>query len=56
VAELEHNLECPAADHDYIDAGQELLEPVRLLLARGQEVERVVLASEESIDAHATED
>src|SRR5438034_4387675 len=31
VSELQHNLESPAADHHYIDAGKEFREPVRLL-------------------------
>jgi hypothetical protein len=56
VSELQHNLESPAADHDYIDAGKEFLEPVRLLLACLQEVERVVRASQKAIDAHSAED
>jgi len=51
VSELQHNLESPAADHDYIDAGKEFLEPVRLLLTCIQEVERVVRASQKAIDA-----
>src|SRR5262249_40964233 len=32
VSELPHDLEGPAADHDYIDAGEEFVEPVRHLL------------------------
>src|SRR5262249_22030612 len=32
VSEFQHDIEGPAADHHYIDTGEELLEPVRLLL------------------------
>jgi hypothetical protein len=53
VAELQHDLEGPAADHDDIDAGKEFREPVRLLLTGVQEVERVVWASQKTIDAYA---
>src|ERR1043166_4978596 len=56
VSELQHNLKSPAADHYYIDAGKEFLEPVRLLLTCVQEVERVVRASKKPIDAHSAED
>ncbi len=51
VSELQHNLESPAADHHYIDAGKEFREPVRLLLTCLQEVERVIQAGQKPIDA-----
>jgi len=51
-----HDIEGPAADSDYIHAGEEFLEPVRLLLTGVQEVKRVVRASQKAIDAHSTED
>jgi len=38
VSEFQHDIEGPAADHDYIDAGEEFLEPVRFLLTCVQEV------------------
>jgi hypothetical protein len=56
VSELQHDFEGPAADHDYIDASEELLEPVRLLLAGMQEIERVVWPSQKAIEAHSAED
>ena len=37
-------------------ASEELLEPVRHLLARQQEIERVVSASQKAVDAHTAED
>ena len=56
MAELEHNLEGPAADHDDVDTGEEFLEPVRFLLRSLQEVERVIRASQEAVDAYSAED
>src|SRR5436190_8384782 len=56
VSELQHNLESPAADHHYIDAGKEFREPVRLLLTCLQEVERVIQAGQKPIDARSAED
>ena len=54
VSEFQHDIKGPAADNDYIDAGEEFLEPVRLLLTGVQEVKRVVRASQKAIDAHST--
>src|SRR6516162_1111134 len=56
MSELQHNFESPAADHDYIDAGKEFLEPVGLLPTCTQEVERVIRPSQKAIDAHSAED
>jgi len=56
VSEFQHDIEGPAANHDYIDASEELLEPVGLLLTGVQEVERVIPASQKAVDAHSAED
>ena len=48
-------IEGPAANHDYIDASEELLEPVGLLITCVQEVGRVVRASQKAVDAHSAE-
>ena len=56
MSEFQHDIEGPAANHDNIDASEELLEPVGLLLTCVQEVERVVRASQKAVDAHSAED
>ena len=45
VSEFQNDFERPSAHHDYIDAGEELLEAVRHLLASQQEIERVIRSS-----------
>jgi hypothetical protein len=56
VSEFQNDFESPAAHHHYIDAGEELLEPVRHLLASQQEIERVVPTSQKAVDAYSAED
>jgi hypothetical protein len=56
LTERQYNFEGLAADHDDIDAGIEVLETVRLLLTRMQEIEGVVWPSKKTIDAHSAED
>jgi hypothetical protein len=56
VSELQNDFEGPAAHHHYIDASEELLEPVRHVLASQQEIERIVSASQKAVDAHSAED
>jgi hypothetical protein len=52
VSEVQDDFKSPAAHYDYIDAGKELLEPVRLLLTCLQEIEGVVRASQKAVDTH----
>jgi len=55
VSEFQNDFEGPAAHHHYIDTGEELLEPVRHLLASQQEIESVVPASQKAVDTHSAE-
>ena len=56
MSEFHHDIEGPAANHDDIDASEELFEPVGLLLTCVQEIERVVWASQKAVDAHSAVD
>lgn len=55
-SECQHNFKGLAADNNYIDAGIEFLEAVRLLSTCIQEIERVVGPSQKAIDAYSAED
>ncbi|MDE3110898.1 MAG: hypothetical protein KGL02_13270 [Acidobacteriota bacterium] len=55
MSELHFNFKSPPPDHHHIDGGKELRKPMGLMLARAQEIDRVVGARQKAIEAHSAE-